>query len=92
MLAKELKFIECFKARASHAAQVQSRVNLCGVRFPDASQGTLVRSERQRRGKSILLKLVAGATVLRLRDVSRDVLADQHVIIRAGRDPAPAAD
>src|SRR5690606_31423223 len=26
MLAKELKFIERFKARASHAAQVQSRV------------------------------------------------------------------
>jgi len=26
MLAKEIKFIECFKARASHAAQVQSRV------------------------------------------------------------------
>ncbi|MGL5733747.1 MAG: ABC-F family ATP-binding cassette domain-containing protein, partial [Beijerinckiaceae bacterium] len=27
MLAKEIKFIERFKARASHAAQVQSRVN-----------------------------------------------------------------
>ena len=26
MLAKEIKFIERFKARASHAAQVQSRV------------------------------------------------------------------
>ncbi len=26
MLAKEIKFIECFKARASHASQVQSRV------------------------------------------------------------------
>ncbi len=26
MLAKEMKFIERFKARASHAAQVQSRV------------------------------------------------------------------
>ncbi len=26
MLAKEIKFIERFKARASHASQVQSRV------------------------------------------------------------------
>ena len=97
MLAKEMKFIERFKARASHAAQVQSRVkkldkiervepprrrqsvqfefrspaalgrrrgalqersqglwraaDLCGVRFPDAPQGTLVRPGRQRRGE-----------------------------------------
>ena len=50
-----------------------------------------MRSGRQRRGKSTLLKLVAGATVPRLHDVSRDVLADQHVIIRVGRDPALAA-
>ncbi len=97
MLAKEIKFIERFKARASHAAQVQSRVkkldkiervepprrrqsiqfefrpllrsgddvvgfknvhksygnhsDLCGLRFPAAAQGTLVRPGRQRCGE-----------------------------------------
>ena len=61
MLAKEIKFIERFKARASHAAQVQSRVKKLDkierveppkrrqtVAFDFLPQGALVRDGHQR--------------------------------------------
>src|SRR5438552_3148964 len=41
MMAKEIKFIERFKARASHAAQVQSRVKKLDKSFPQAGQAPL---------------------------------------------------
>src|SRR3712207_3952855 len=55
MLAKEIKFIERFKARASHAAQVQSRVKklekIDRVEAPRRRQAIAFRSEERRVGK-----------------------------------------
>ena len=53
MLAKEIKFIERFKARASHAAQVQSRVKKLDkierVEPPKRRQTVVVRFPAARR-------------------------------------------
>ena len=52
MLAKEIKFIERFKARASHAAQVQSRVK---------KLEKIDRVEPPKRRQSIVLRILAPA-------------------------------
>ena len=56
MLAKEEAFIARFKARASHAAQVQSRVKklekIEKVEPPQAPQGGRVRVPRRRRARA----------------------------------------
>ncbi len=67
MLAKEINFIERFKARASHAAQVQSRVKKLERRIYQGLDFMVSRKERwcvmgiNGAGKSTLLKLVAGS-------------------------------
>ena len=58
MLAKEIKFIERFKARASHAAQVQSRVK---------KLEKIDRVEPPRRRQSIAFEFAAGAALGRGR-------------------------
>jgi ATPase subunit of ABC transporter with duplicated ATPase domains len=64
MLAKEIKFIERFKARASHAAQVQSRVK---------KLDKIERVEAPRRRQSVQFEFRSpprsGDDVLNLRDV-----------------------
>ncbi|MFT4090269.1 MAG: ABC-F family ATP-binding cassette domain-containing protein, partial [Asticcacaulis sp.] len=66
MLAKEIKFIERFKARASHAAQVQSRVK---------KLDKIERVEAPRRRQSIQFEFRSpprsGEDVLNLRKVSK---------------------
>ena len=56
MLAKEIKFIERFKARASHAAQVQSRVKKLDkierVEPPRRRQTVAVRVPSRRRARA----------------------------------------
>ena len=58
MLAKEIKFIERFKARASHAAQVQSRVK---------KLEKIDRVEPPRRRQTVFVRVPAGAALRRGR-------------------------
>ena len=58
MLAKEIKFIERFKARASHAAQVQSRVK---------KLDKIERVEPPRRRQTVAVRFSAGAALRRGR-------------------------
>ena len=58
MLAKEIKFIERFKARASHAAQVQSRVK---------KLDKIERVEPPRRRQTVAVRFPAGAALRRGR-------------------------
>ena len=58
MLAKEIKFIERFKARASHAAQVQSRVK---------KLDKIERVEPPKRRADGVVRLPAGAALGRRR-------------------------
>ena len=78
MLAKEIKFIERFKARASHAAQVQSRVK---------KLDKIERVEAPRRRQSVLFEFRtpprSGDDVLNLRNVSK---AYGHQTIYDGLD------
>jgi ATPase subunit of ABC transporter with duplicated ATPase domains len=66
MLAKEIKFIEKFKARASHAAQVQSRVK---------KLDKIERVEAPRRRQSVQFEFQSpprsGEDVISLRDVHK---------------------
>src|SRR5580698_3160103 len=66
MLAKEIKFIETFKARASHAAQVQSRVK---------KLDKIERVEAPRRRQSVQFEFKSpprsGDDVISLRDVHK---------------------
>ena len=66
MLAKEIKFIERFKARASHAAQVQSRVK---------KLEKIDRVEPPKRRQSVAFKFVApprsGEDVVAMKKVSK---------------------
>src|SRR5262249_45100643 len=66
MLAKEIKFIEKFKARASHAAQVQSRVK---------KLDKIERVEPPRRRQSVQFEFRSpprsGDDVISLRDVHK---------------------
>ena len=66
MLAKEIKFIETFKARASHAAQVQSRVK---------KLDKIERVEAPRRRQSVRFEFKSpprsGDDVISLRDVHK---------------------
>jgi len=66
MLAKEIKFIEKFKARASHAAQVQSRVK---------KLDKIERVEAPRRRQSVQFEFQSpprsGEDVINLRDVHK---------------------
>jgi ATPase subunit of ABC transporter with duplicated ATPase domains len=66
MLAKEIKFIERFKARASHAAQVQSRVK---------KLDKIDRVEPPKRRQTVSFEFVAaprsGDDVVNLRSVSK---------------------
>src|SRR5580698_4696074 len=66
MLAKEIKFIETFKARASHAAQVQSRVK---------KLDKIERVEPPRRRQSVRFEFRSpprsGDDVISLRDVHK---------------------
>ncbi len=54
MLAKEIKFIERFKARASHAAQVQSRVK---------KLDKIERVEPPRRRQTVAVRVSPGAAL-----------------------------
>ena len=58
MLAKEIKFIERFKARASHAAQVQSRVK---------KLDKIERVEPPKRRQTVAVRVPAGAALRRGR-------------------------
>ena len=58
MLAKEMRFIERFKARASHAAQVQSRVK---------SLEKIERVEPPKRRQTVLFEFPASAALGRGR-------------------------
>ena len=58
MLAKEIKFIERFKARASHAAQVQSRVK---------KLEKIERVEPPKRRQTVVVRVPAGAALRRGR-------------------------
>ena len=58
MLAKEIKFIERFKARASHAAQVQSRVK---------KLEKIERVEPPKRRQTVAVRFPAGAALRRGR-------------------------
>ena len=66
MLAKEIKFIEKFKARASHAAQVQSRVK---------KLDKIERVEAPRRRQSVQFEFQSpprsGDDVVNLRNVHK---------------------
>jgi ATPase subunit of ABC transporter with duplicated ATPase domains len=66
MLAKEIKFIERFKARASHAAQVQSRVK---------KLEKIERVEPPRRRQTVLFEFLpaprSGADVVSLKNVHK---------------------
>jgi ATPase subunit of ABC transporter with duplicated ATPase domains len=66
MLAKEIKFIERFKARASHAAQVQSRVK---------KLEKIERVEPPRRRQTVLFEFLpaprSGDDVVALKDVHK---------------------
>jgi len=73
MLAKEIKFIERFKARASHAAQVQSRVK---------KLDKIERVEAPRRRQTIQFEFASpprsGEDVIALRGVSK-AYGDQRI-------------
>lgn len=66
MLAKEIKFIERFKARASHAAQVQSRVKMLDK---------IARVEPPRRRQSVMFEFRpaprSGEAVVSLKNVAK---------------------
>jgi ATPase subunit of ABC transporter with duplicated ATPase domains len=82
MLAKEIKFIERFKARASHAAQVQSRVK---------KLDKIERVEPPRRRQTVMFEFQpaprSGEDVVNLRNVhkaygSRSIYQDFSFLIR----------
>ncbi|MGX9393015.1 ABC-F family ATP-binding cassette domain-containing protein [Nitrobacteraceae bacterium UC4446_H13] len=82
MLAKEIKFIERFKARASHAAQVQSRVK---------KLDKIERVEPPRRRQTVLFDFPtaprSGEDVVSLKNVrkgygSRSIYQDLHFAVR----------
>ena len=63
MLAKEIKFIERFKARASHAAQVQSRVK---------KLEKIDRVEPPKRRQTVLFDFPAGTALRRGRRLAQE--------------------
>ena len=77
MLAKEEAFIARFKARASHAAQVQSRVKklekIEKVEPPKRAQGDRVRLPASRRARATTSRKLAGVRqgLRRARDLRR---------------------
>ena len=86
MLAKEIKFIERFKARASHAAQVQSRVK---------KLEKIERVEPPKRRQTVAFDFLpaprSGEDVASLKNVHKGYGSRQHLCRPRLHDPPPGA-
>ncbi len=86
MLAKEIKFIERFKARASHAAQVQSRVK---------KLDKIERVEPPKRRQTVAFEFLpaprSGEDVVSLKNVAQGLWQPQHLSGARLHDPPQGA-